>query len=411
MSFASLNFCALDSPSTANEATMSAFIRIGVLGLLSTIGVLLNAGWATAQFHGGWGWGGNHFSTRGFAPIPRNYFGGLPPVMPVRPLTPVNSFNPLMFNPLNPRTSPQILTSTLYYGLNRNYGAIYSAPSPFGGYSPAQPTYGGYMSGGAIQRDFGRAQVEAGERVAVARNALADQAAYERRQAAQLERKADRPLAPAGNDAADIASGAALNRILTAAIAADRGDKVNSAFLPPNLLANVRFTGGDAGDALNLIRVAGHLPFPKPFESAPLAEYQPKLEKEFAAATGPIAAGKPRDAAAVAGLEATVKKARAAMNAAEKTFDFDEATSVRRFMNQLDSAVTVLKKPDGATILPARWSTEGTSVAELVRHMAKFKMQFGPAPKEGEESYFALHRGLADYLIALIDRAAPAKKP
>jgi hypothetical protein len=403
---------------------MFCFRRHIPLFSISLAFVILETTPAHAQFYGSpipsYGW--YHptmtyrFSTRGFAPIPRQYFGGLRPVMPVRPLTPVNGFNPLMFNPLNPNYSPALANSAIYYGLNRiyastGYSTAFSAPG-YSSLSPAQPgvagSYGGYMSGSALARDFGRAQSEAGRDYGI-RNSIADQAAYERREAAKAQ---ERPGARAlvATNGAEIASGAALNRILAAAIALDRGEKLNSVFLPPNLLAEIRFAGGDPAEALNLIRAAGHLPFPKAFEAGPMAELKPRIEKDVAAVAAPLLAGKPRDPAAVAALEGTVQKARAAMKPAEKDLDFEGATALRRFVNQLDSTVAALKKADAAALFVPRWATEGTSVAELIRHMAKFKLQFAPAPKGAEESYAALHRGLADYLIALLDRSAPAKK-
>jgi hypothetical protein len=202
--------------------------------------------------------------------------------------------------------------------------------------------------------------------------------------------------APAPADATAIISGAALNRVLTAIAAADRGDKVNSAFLPPSLLQEVRFSG-ETGDALNLIRSAGHLPFPAVFNDGTLQAVKLRIEKDFAAAAAA--------ATAVPALEGTLRQARAALTVDEPSFDFEQATAARRFLNQLDTAATVLKKKKNGGIVVPRWTTEGASVSELTRHMVKFKLQFGPAPKDGEEAYLALHRGLTEYLITLVEHS------
>jgi hypothetical protein len=47
------------------------------------------------------------------------------------------------------------------------------------------------------------------------------------------------------------------------------------------------------------------------------------------------------------------------------------------------------------------WATEGTNVADLVKHMTKYKLQFGPAAEGDEPSYLVLHRALTTYLFVL----------
>src|SRR5439155_15051593 len=136
------------------EAAMSSIIRFLVGSVLIAIILLSTAAPAYAQFYGGglrrpammptyspMGFGG--FSTRNFYPIPPSYFGGLPPVQPVRPLPGVNTFNPLMFNPFNPNYSPQNSNAVTYYGLGRLYNQSGYSPSYFPSLSS-----GGYMTGG-----------------------------------------------------------------------------------------------------------------------------------------------------------------------------------------------------------------------------------------------------------------------
>ena len=70
--------------------------------------------------------------------------------------------------------------------------------------------------------------------------------------------------------------------------------------------------------------------------------------------------------------------------------------------------LAVLREAGSSTLVNPKWTTEGTNVADLVKHMTKHKLQFGPLDKGGEEAYLALHRGLASYLFALSQ--AQAKK-
>jgi len=397
---------------------MTQLRRFWCVAILSVIGLLTATAPAPAQ-HWGFrmGYGASPFAPfnpRGFQPIPRTWFmGGLPPLRPLTPLTPVNNFNPLMFNPFNRNYNPAFGFATTYYGLNR----LYSMPS----YAPSYvPTYGGtyvpsYGGARAQVYDLGRAQQQA-----------AEQAAHTvpRGNAARLQEQRAAPGKPAlpgvpdavlakalaANDPAEVATGEPLNTILAAVIPAQaKGRKAESAYLPPGLLAEVRFAGTPNGDAVNLLRHGAKLTFPAAFDAAPLADLRPVLERQFAAAAAPVLAGKAPNSAAVAHLDATVRKAGELLNKRLKDLDFEQATAARRFVNQLTATVDALKTPGAAGLIDPKWATEGTSLADLVRYMAKYKIKFGPAKKGDEEAYPALHRGLVAYLTAL-DQGAPPKK-
>jgi len=201
-----------------------------------------------------------------------------------------------------------------------------------------------------------------------------------------------------------------LNRILAATISAqEKGAKADSANLPPNLLTQVRFTGGANADALALLKMAGRLQFPPAFEAAPLADLRAPLDRNFAAAAAPVLNGKPADPQKVAALEATVEKTGKTLTPLIKEMEFENAIAARRFVNKLNETVKVLKAPGAAGLFDPKWATEGTSVADLVKRMARYKLMFGPADAGGEEAYLALHRGLSAYLIALEPK--PQTKP
>ena len=288
--------------------------------------------------------------------------------------------------------------------------------------------YNGYMSGGvqnpaaaaAAQRDIARAQRAASYETSptAARTAIYDQWAYEKLGVGGLTGLKPGQDVPAGLAAAlaganerDVVSGEALNHILVAVVAAEgKGGKGQAAFLPPDLLAEVRFSGSPTSDTLNLLRRAGKLEVPSGFDVPAMADSRAVLEQAFAAAVAPVLAGKSADAAKVAALESAVKKARAALEPAIKDMDFEDATAARRFLNQIDSAAAVLKKPTSTALVDPRWSTEGTNVADLVKFMSKQKLLFGPAQKGTEDAYLALHRGLAAYLYVLSESQKPAPK-
>jgi hypothetical protein len=290
------------------------------------------------------------------------------------------------------------------------------------------PSYGGYMTGGvrtptaeAAARNFAYAQQQAAAAIrnnpVAARSAIYDQWAYEKLGVVGVPGvksgdDAPEALLKALNNAseADIASGEALNHIVVGVVAAEKKGKANSAFLPPNLLAKVRFAGPPAADAINLLRQAGALVFPVPFEDSAFENVRPAIEKDFAAVAGPVLLGKVPDPVRVGKLDADVAKARAILDPITKNFEFEDAAAARRMLNNLNAVVYAVKGAGGSGLIDPRWASEGTSVADLVKHMMKNKLLFGPAVKGDEDAYIALHRGLAAYLFVLNESQKPAPK-
>lgn len=312
------------------------------------------------------------------------------------------------------------------YGImqQRNYNQNQSSSSFL-----SSPGSSGYMTGGvrspssyAASRDFAQAQYQAAAALkynpVAARNAIYDQWAYEKLGVVGVPGVKPGEDAPAAllkaltaASEAEIASGEALNHIVVGIVAAEKKGKADSAFLPPNLLAQVRFSGPPAADAINLIRQAGKFTFPAAFDDTALAEIRPVLEKDFAAICAPVMLGKAPEPAKVSKLEGDVAKARAILDPITKNLEFEDATAARRFLNHLDSVVSAVKGTGASGLIDPRWATEGTSVADLVKHLVKNKLLFGPVAKGEEEAYGALHRGLVAYLYVLNEsQKAPPKK-
>ncbi len=391
---------------------MSRSARLVVIAILCGVGVLATANPAPAQFVGGFVGPGGPF------PYP------IPPTTPLR----FNYGYQTSFS-VGTGIGPTISYSQGAYGpigyamQQRFRSPAYSAYDPL-----SVQVYGGYMTGGvlnpaneAAKRDLARAQRAAAIQTnpAPARMAIFDQWAYEKLGVTglpALKPGQDMPAAlaraMAANNEPEVASGEALNHILVAAVAAEgKGGKGQSAFLPPDLLADVRFAGSPTADTLNLLRRAGKLDIPAAFNAPALAEVRQSLERAFAAAVAPVLVGKAADPSKVANLEDVVKKARAALDPTIRDLDFEDATAARRFLNQLDAATPVLKGSGTASLIDPRWGTEGTNIADLIKYMTKLKILFGPAPKGNEDVYVALHRGLAAYLYILNEsQKAPPKK-
>jgi hypothetical protein len=279
---------------------------------------------------------------------------------------------------------------------------------PMSGYLSG--SIGRYESTSAVQRDFARAQRDAAElwgNPEAVKRMISDQWAYEKiglaPAAPGLGKAPADALAVAlrASTESEVASGEALNHILAAIVTAEaKGAKGVSAFLPPQVLSDVRFAG-PAGETLNLLRLSGRLPFPAAFDDPTLRPLREAIERDFAAAATPVLAGKPPEPAKLTALEATLAKMEKVAPPILRELSFQEAIAARRFLNQLAGAIRTLKAGGVTGLVNAAWATEGTNVANLVKHMTKFKIQFGPAAEGNEPSYLALHRGLATYLFVL----------
>lgn len=305
------------------------------------------------------------------------------------------------------------------YGL-MNFG--YAYPYTMNSYYGPEPTAGsGYFTGGSsgysyssgLQQDINAAQQAAAKMLRKnqdeAKELIDAQWAYERLgvtgqnavkgakiQAEELQK------ALAVKDESEVASGDALNRILVAIVTAEgKGAKGVSAFLPPQLLDEIRFSGGPAADLLNMAHQSGKLPFPPGFPGPTLEPLQTALQADFTAAVAPLTVGKPADPLKVARLESTVKKLNTAAPPVIRNLSFDDASSARHFLNQLNGAIVALKSASMAGLLNPKWATDGTSVADLVKFMTRYKLLFAPATPGAEGSYFSLHKALATYLFVL----------
>lgn len=307
------------------------------------------------------------------------------------------------------------------YNLNGPVGfgiasQLYSRSS----YNQSMPQYSSSMGGGfgsnpAAARNFGRAQQAAAynrfKKPPTTRNAIYDQWAYERLgvqgltavQPGSDEAPPELLRALSNASEADIASGEALNHIVVGIVAAEKKGKADSAFLPPNLLAQVRFSGPPTAEAINLLRKVGQITLPSAFDEPGFAELKPALEKDLAAVAAPVLVGKPADPTKAAKLGADAAKARAILDPITRDLDFTEATQARRFLNNLDSLVKTLKGSGTSGLIDPRWTTEGVSVADLVKYMVRNKLLFGAVQKGEEDAYVALHRGLAGYLYVLTE--------
>ncbi|MBA4186545.1 MAG: hypothetical protein C0467_00860 [Planctomycetaceae bacterium] len=281
----------------------------------------------------------------------------------------------------------------------------------------------GYMSGGTsnsnimqnAQREFDRAQRDATTTrtrtaASAARNAVDEEWNYEKFGTTGLpgglKAVTDHPdeliKALSISDESDLVSGHALNQILVAVIAAEsKGAKGPSSFLTPQLITEVRFAGAPAADAINFLMTGGRLVLPIAFDDPKLKEVREELEADFLAVSTPLRDGKLPEPMKLMKLGFTLKRAQELASPVIQELPFDAAVASRRFLNRFELALTAFKAPNSFLMFNPAWSSEGGSIGELVKHMTKLKIQFGPVGENGGDSYLALHKALSNYLFVL----------
>lgn len=179
-----------------------------------------------------------------------------------------------------------------------------------------------------------------------------------------------------------------------------KGRKAEPGLAAPDLMTKVVFDGGAAADAANLLRNTD-LTFPEPLRAAAYADLRADLEKAYAPVAAAAAAGKRVAAADADKLLKEVVKSRGAAGDLVKDGCLGDARSVCGFFNRLEAAAKFVKGADAAGVAGARWAVVGAPVSDLVRHVNKYKLKFGPAAAGDEAAYFSLHRGLLAYYAGL----------
>ena len=231
-------------------------------------------------------------------------------------------------------------------------------------------------------------------------------------QAAQADRGVDPVAGPVIDPnlidapAEAILSGKTLNEL--AALCLDqekKGRKAESGLCPPDLLEKVVFEGGGTAAALNLFRQSKP-PYPAVTVVPETEKLRAAIDAPFAEISKALTAAKRPNLAAVDKFDAGIRAARAALAERMKDASFAHESVVNDFLNQLELAGKGARDPATPSAFVPAWQTTGATVAELIRHMAKFKLRFAHAPEGGEPAYFSLHRGLLAYYA----RLTPVKK-
>lgn len=368
-------------------------------GLAALAGLALSAGIAPAQFVPG---GGNNPYARVGGP-------GMPGLGGV-------AGGALVANPaagLNPYLAGGSLVNNAAYP-NGPLGSYFA--NPF--YQNIDP-YGGYLRGAAdvvnAQSNYMRAYQDAKILREQARQAkvdtrrrVFDQWLYERERTPTPEQLRKEAMIEATKRAVnsppqgEVASGRSLNDLLVALDGLQVDPKsVPEIPLDDNLLKRINVTGGNGNANVGLLRNEGKLTWPRALASLPgTEELRNQLDQQakhaYSQAESGVAQAEILDSMADAS-----RKLDKMLTAVVRDTEFGEYSDAKRFLRQLDDAITALRNPNAGKVLTGAEGARGRNVSELVRNMLGGGYRFAPAGRGDEGAYEALRSKMANFYNSL----------
>lgn len=222
--------------------------------------------------------------------------------------------------------------------------------------------------------------------------------------AAAPKDKADEALTAPKDD--DILSGKALNDLAEAIRKkSNRGMRADSPLFPRDMLVHVRFSGSPAANLLTLYQAQGEGPLA--WQRNQFEEYRLDLDKMLDPVLDALLAGTPAPAGSVDRLTAALRKVRADVEPTLGKIPPADATAIREYLDRLNLVVQAGRDPSKyAGLFQPKWATIGASASDLLTMMQQFQVKFAPATADDAEAYYAVHRALSTYYLAM---AVPKK--
>ncbi|MBY0523095.1 MAG: hypothetical protein K2R98_06835 [Gemmataceae bacterium] len=113
-------------------------------------------------------------------------------------------------------------------------------------------------------------------------------------------------------------------------------------------------------------------------------------------------------------LQRDVDKLRYMLKDAVANTSFNDYTAGKRYLNELDNAIKVLKDPDVEKYVNGTYAAQGKNVEELVAYMTQNGLRFSPAIRGEEGAYSALFQSMVQYYNgsnpALYSQGSPGEK-
>jgi hypothetical protein len=199
----------------------------------------------------------------------------------------------------------------------------------------------------------------------------------------------------------DIFSGRALNALLAHLqtqqgkglrgpnVSLDEIDMAQINVVPEGELGNIGL--------VRQIKAKGDLVWPSILNGDAYKEARTNFEDRLVAAVNTLRANSAVADNAIRDLEFDVKRMMETLNGSINDLSPSQYIQGKRFLNQLQDAVTAMKNPKAVNYFNGEWAPKGKNVAELVNNMKQRGLRFAAAAPGGEPAYRALHRAMTAY--------------
>lgn len=166
--------------------------------------------------------------------------------------------------------------------------------------------------------------------------------------------------------------------------------------LIPSILRQINVTDGTSQVGLGLLKNAGRLNWPPALQDDEYEASRSKLDELLPQAVQAPASGSV-DGKTIRELTTEVNRLRGKLKANVANIPSTECVQAKRYLNDLEASIKVLRDPNVANYVTGRWAARGRNVPELVRSMTDLGLRFASAVAGDETAYTTLHRFLAAY--------------
>jgi hypothetical protein len=117
------------------------------------------------------------------------------------------------------------------------------------------------------------------------------------------------------------------------------------------------------------------------------------------------------DAGVLTELDQSITKLRGMLKDSVSNIGFSDYTAGRRFLSDLDQAVTVLKQNDAGKYVSGAYAARGHTVGELVSYMSENGLKFSPATAGEEAAYSGLYQAFLRYTLGSSSMSTTSMNP
>jgi hypothetical protein len=204
----------------------------------------------------------------------------------------------------------------------------------------------------------------------------------------------------------EIWSGRTLNVLLRSILRSPNPTGGPNIPLDDTALRGLNLTDGTSRGNLSMTRDEGKILWPEGLQSEGFDELRNRFSKSFETATRQVHSGTQPSRDLNRSLRADLKAMEEKLNDSVRDLSPGEFIQSRRTLNQLSGTLTGFSDPRLVKSCHADWRKNVKTVADLVGHLQKNGLVFGPAVEGGEVSYTVTYYALRNYERSLVQLAS-----